>query len=118
MRKVRVLGNEKGFIKFFFVTALLAFSIYAGVKFGMPYYRYSAFKSDLTELARISLGDSERTKMQVLEKAEEYHIPISADELTVTKKDKTVRVQTSWSETVDLLGFYQKKLDFDIDVEE
>lgn len=118
MRKVRVLGNEKGFIKFFFVTALLAFSIYAGVKFGMPYYRYSAFKSDLTELTRISLGDAVKTKMQVLEKAEEYDIPISEDDLTVTKKEKTVRVQTSWSETVDILGFYQRKLDFDIDVEE
>lgn len=118
MREIRVLSNEKGFIKFLFVTALLAFCIYSGIKFGMPYYRYSAFKSDSKELARVSLGDAERTKVQILEKAEEFHIPISAEDLTVTRKEKTVRVQTSWSETVDILGLYQKKINFDMDIEE
>ena len=29
-----------------------------------------------------------------------------------------MRVKTSWSETVDILGLYQKTFDFKIDVEE
>ena len=57
MRETRVLNNEKGLAKFILVVGLLALGVYVGLQFGMPYYRYSAFKSDVVELARISLGD-------------------------------------------------------------
>jgi hypothetical protein len=115
---MNTLRNEKGFIKVVFVILLLIFLGYAGIQFGMPYYRYSALKSDVKELARISLGQVEKTKEQVFERAQELKIPVSEEDIKVTKTDSTVIVKTNWSETVDILGFYQKRLDFDIRIEE
>jgi hypothetical protein len=118
MKKVKILNNENGFIKFIFVTGLLAFLVYAGIKFGMPFYRYSAFKSDAKELAMISTGDTEKTKAQIFERAMELKIPLKEEDIVVTKTERRVIVRTSWSETVDIVGVYQKKLDFSINVEE
>jgi hypothetical protein len=115
---MKVLNNEKGFIKVVIVLALLIFLGYTGFQFGMPYYRYSAFKSDAKEILRISLGRPEQTKAQILEKAEEIKIPVTEEDIIVEKTAKSIRVQTQWSETVDILGLYQKRLDFTIDIEE
>lgn len=118
MKKVRVINNEKGFIKFLFILGIFVFLIYTGIKFGMPFYRYSALKSDAKAIARISLGDTKKTKTDILERVQELKIPIQENQIVVTKTETMVRVQTSWSETVDLLGLYQKKLNFRIDLEE
>ena len=115
---MRRLNNEGGYIKVIFTIVLLVFAVYTGIQFGMPWYRYSAFKSETKELARISVGDIKRTKAMILDKADELRLPIEEEELIVTRTDKTVIVKTSWSETVDLLGVYQKELYFHIDVEE
>jgi len=118
MKRVKVVGNEKGFIKFVFFMLVLAFIVYAGLKFGMPYYRYSAFKSDVKELARISIGDVQKTRSQIFERAMELKLPLTEEGIQVTKTEKTIRVRTTWSETVDMLGVYQKKLNFRVEVEE
>jgi hypothetical protein len=115
---MKILSNEKGFIKVLFVILLLIFLGYTGFQFGMPYFRYSTFKSDVKELARVSLGQVVKTKEQVFEKAQELKIPISEEDIKVTKTEATVIVKTNWSETVDILGLYQKRLDFDINIEE
>lgn len=115
---MRMLKNEGGYVKVIFTIVLLAFAVYAGIQFGMPWYRYSAFKSEAKELARISVGDIKRTKTMILDKAYELKLPIEEDELIVTRTDKTVIVKTSWSETVDILGMYQREMDFYIDIEE
>ena len=115
---MKILSNEKGVIKVLFIILLLIFLGYAGFQFGMPYYRYSAFKADVKELARVSLGQIDKTKAQVFERAQELRIPVSEEDIRVTKTEKTVIVTTEWSETVDILGFYQKRLDFDINIEE
>lgn len=118
MKKINVLNNENGFIKFIFIMLVLASLVYAGLKFGMPYYRYSAFKSDTKELARISIGDTEKTRAQIFERAQELKLPLEENDIKVTKTVRGVRVQASWSETVDLLGLYQKKFNFAVDEEE
>lgn len=118
MKKTRALCNEKGYVKLILITALIVFSFYLGIKFGVPYYKYSAFKSDVKEIARISIGDPNKTKTDILQRAHELKIPIEENDLEIHKKENTVQVKTSWSETVDVMGLYQKTLDFDVDVEE
>ncbi len=118
MKKIKVLNNENGFIKFIFIMLVLASLVCAGLKFGMPYYRYSAFKSDTKELARISIGDTEKTREQIFERAQELELPLEENDIKVTKTVRGVRVQASWPETVDLLGLYQKKFNFAVDEEE
>jgi hypothetical protein len=115
---MKALNNEKGFIKVALTLTILALLVYAGIEFGRPYYKYSALKSDAKEIARITIGEVERAKEQVLERAQELKIPLTEDKITVTKTEKTVRIRTSWSETVDFLGLYQKTFHFKIDVEE
>lgn len=115
---MKALNNERGFIKFIFVMAVLVFLVYAGIQFGIPYYRYTAFKSDAKEIARISLGQVERAKTMLNEKAQELKIPIEEKDIFVAKTGNMVRVKTSWSETVDILGLYQKRLDFKVNIEE
>jgi hypothetical protein len=88
-----------------------------GIQFGMPYYKYSAFKSDIKEMVRVSVGDIRKTKTEVLERAKELKIPVGEEEVDVQKKGNVIAVTTSWTETVDLLGVYQKTLDFEINIE-
>lgn len=118
MKTLEASSNEKGSIKFIFVTALLCSLVYAGIKFGIPYYKHSAFQSDVKELARISLGDTEKTRNQIYERAQELKLPLEAKDIVVTKTERAVRVRTSWEETVDLMGLYQKTLTFSVNVEE
>lgn len=118
MKKEGLLNNENGFFKFAFVTALIVFAMYAGLQFGMPFYRYSTLKTDATELARISVGDLEKTKAQIAERAEELKLPITEKDIEVVREGKLVRVMASWSETVDILGLYQKKIVFNLDIKE
>ena len=112
------LRNEKGFIKGVLILAVLALCVYAGIQFGTPYYRYSVFKSDAKEIARVGLGDAKRTQTMLFEKVQELNLPVEEDDISVVVTDKKVLVKTSWSETVDLFGIYQKELNFSIDIEE
>lgn len=118
MKNLQAYNNEKGFIKFIFVTIILVFCAYLGIKFGIPYYKHSAFQSDVKELARISLGDTKKTRAQLFEIAQGLKLPLEENDIMVTKTERTVRVKTSWEDTVDVLGFYQKTLKFSVDVEE
>jgi len=114
---MNVLRNEKGFIKVAFILAILALCIYVGIQLGKPYYRYSVFKSDGTEIARVGLGDVKRTQTMLFDKAKELKLPLEEDDILVVVTDKRVLVKTSWSETVDFFGIYQKELNFSIDIE-
>lgn len=115
---MRYLRNNDGFIKPLLVIAIMAFLVYSGIQFGVPYYRYSAFKSEAKEIARIELGQVEKTRAQIFEAAQNQKIPIEAEDIQITKKTNTIRIQTSWSVDVDILGLYQRTLHFTVDVEE
>jgi len=106
--------------KTFFWLLVLAFLVYSGIQFGMPYYRYLAFKSDTKEIARVSieLKNEEEIKDKVFERAQELKIPIDREDIELSKTAKVVRIRTSWFEVVDILGIYQKTLKFAIDTEE
>jgi hypothetical protein len=115
---MRHLRNNDGFIKPLLVIAVMAFLVYSGIQFGVPYYRYSAFKSEAKEIARLELGQVEKTRAQIFEVAQSQKIPIEAEDIQITKETNTTRVQTSWSVDVDILGLYHRTLHFTVDVEE
>ena len=114
-----MFGNKEGFFKFVFVLLIIAFLMYAGLQFGMPFYRYSSLRSDVGQVARMSVaGDVDKIRAQVFELAQESNVPIKENEIEVIKTARGMRVKTAWSEEVDILGIYQKTFDFKIDVEE
>lgn len=115
---MRYLCNRDGFIKPLLSLGILAILIYSGIQFGIPYYRYSAFKSEVKEITRVGLGNIEKIKAEVYEAAKNFKIPIEEKEIIVIRKKNTVQVQAAWSADVDIFGLYQKTLNFTIDVEE
>jgi hypothetical protein len=115
---MRYLRNSDGFIKPVLVIAIMVFLVYSGIQFGIPYYHYSAFKNEAKEIARLELGQVEKTRAQIYEVAQNQRIPIEAEDIRITKKTHTTRVQTSWSVDVDILGLYHRTLHFTVDVEE
>lgn len=115
---MRHLDNEKGFIKPLLWIIVLVVLIYTGIQFGMPYYRYQMLQADAKEFARSELGNVEKTKAKLAESAERLNVPIKEEDITVSRSKDLVRIKTSWSETVDLMGFYQKTLRFELNVEE
>lgn len=115
---MRYLWNRDGFIKPLLTVVILLLAGYVGIQFGIPYYRYTSFQSEAKQIARLELGNVEKTRAQLYEAAQDLKIPVEAKDIVVTKKLHTTRVQTSWSTTVDIFGLYQKTLDFTLDLEE
>ncbi|UCG77962.1 MAG: hypothetical protein JSV21_10405 [Nitrospirota bacterium] len=113
---MKALKNEKGFIKPLLIILVLAFFAYAGFQFAMPYYRHAAMKSEAKEVARISLGREDKLRSMIMAAIDEYKIPINQDSIWISKTASGMHVRMQWSEEVDILGFYQKRLYFDIDV--
>jgi len=115
---MRHLRSNDGFVKPLLIIALLVIAGYVGVAFGIPQYRYAAFKSEVKEIARLELNNVAKTRAQIYAAAQEYKIPIEENDIVLTQKKNTTRVQASWSSTVDIFGVYQKTLNFTVDVEE
>ena len=114
---MRHLRNNEGFVKPLLVIAIMAFLIYSGIQFGIPYFHYSAFQSEAKDIARLGLEEVEKTRDQIYEAAQSQKIPIEMEDIKITKKAHITRVQTSWSEDVDILGLYHRTLHFTVDVE-
>jgi hypothetical protein len=112
-----IISSQRGFVRSVFIIAVVAIAIYVGFQFGVPYYKYTAFKNDVKEIARLGLPEG-RTKAQVLETAQGLKLPIDEKDIVVTRKADRVRIETGWTDQVDVLGFYQKTLQFTVMVEE
>lgn len=112
------LQNQGGFIKPLFWITVLVFLVYAGIQFGTPYYRYYTFENEVIDLARLSLGNADLVRKGALEAAERLKLPLDDEDIIITKKAKTIQIKTAWSATVDILGFYQKNIDFTVKIEE
>jgi len=115
---MKTVMNNEGFIKPLLIIALLVALVYAGFQFAMPYYKYSALKADVKEMARISLGREDRLKTMIFRRIDELKLPIPNDSVFVQRRGETMHVSISWTVRVDLMGLYQKDIDFNIDVDE
>jgi len=109
--------REKGFIKVFLALAVFASLVFAGISFGTPYYRYFTLSARTADILKGEVGSNmQYIRDKVVEMANELNIPLDAGYLVVTYDaayKKTV-VHATWSETVDILGFYQHQIDFDM----
>ena len=109
----RNLG-EKGFVKTLLGLALLAGLIFVGVAIATPYYRYYQFGSHTRDFLRTDIGEVNMIRKHLIEDAAELGVPLNDKNLTVTVDTikKIVRVKATWTDTVDLFGYYQKNIDF------
>ena len=109
----RDLG-EKGFVKTLLGLALLVGLIFVGVTFATPYYRYYQFGSHTRDFLKTDIGEVNLIRKHMIEDAAELGVPLNDKDLSVSvdKFKKIVRVKASWTDTVDLFGYYQKSIDF------
>lgn len=115
---MRHLRNEDGWIKPLLTVGVLVLAVYSGFQFGIPYYRHSVFENDAKEIARSSSGDLKKVKEDVYSSAQGFKIPVEENDIIVEKRGNKIHIQASWSHQIDILGVYQKTVDFNVDVEE
>ncbi|NJD56641.1 MAG: hypothetical protein FIA94_09595 [Nitrospirae bacterium] len=109
----RTLG-EDGFIKTLLGLALLVALIYVGLTFSRPYYRYYQLGSHTSDFLKTDIGEINTIRKHVLDDAAELGVPLADANLSVMfdKDKKTVTVKGTWTDSVDLFGYYQKDVDF------
>jgi len=110
-------ARDRGLVGGLLVLVVLAAVILLGTAFGRPYYRYNTLKSHANDAILMDIGNIEKIRTTVLADAAELGVPLDANNLEVTIVDRKTRVKAQWSEVVDLWGYYQKKLDFVMEVE-
>lgn len=120
MRQRKTLGNE-GFIKGFFLLAVLVGIAYALIMFGAPYYRYNTLRSHTKDILALETPSPDRIpaiRAKILEEAAALKVPLTENNLTMTiSLAKVWKVKGRWFETVNLQDFYSQKVDFEMDVE-
>lgn len=112
------ISNNEGFIKPLIVIIVLVLLAYSGFQFAVPYYKHSSLKSDAKDLARISIGREDKLRNRLFKRIDELGIPVKRDNVHVKRLGNTMSVKISWTDDVDILGFYQKQLSFHIDIRE
>jgi hypothetical protein len=105
-------------VKFLIWIGILAAAIHAGARYGMPYYRYSMFKSDVIDMVNFELNDPEELKAKILKKAEALRVPLNEKDLNVEGTSEKFRARAIWTEDVVLFGgYYKKTLSFSVEAE-
>lgn len=107
------------FMKKLIYITVFVFVVYSGIQFGMPYYRYYAFKTDAADIVRFRYSDRnaiEDLKSKMLERAQEIGVPISKNHIKAHRTETGYWAEIKWQETVDILGQYQKTLYFKVEV--
>ncbi len=108
--------RERGYIKPILAVGLTILVAYVGYKFMVPYYKHAVMKSETEEIARIELHDPRKVKKLMVKMVKDLRLPIREDDLYIEVSGKTITIRTSWNETVDIFGIYQKRLHFTVDV--
>jgi uncharacterized cupin superfamily protein len=81
--------------------------------FGMPYYRYYAFKSDASDMVRFKVRGEGDLKAKVLQKAKDYGVPVGEGDIQIWQTEEGgFRVKASWHEDVNILDIYKRRLSF------
>lgn len=107
--------NNKGFFKVFIALTIVALLGFAGISFGLPYYRYFTLSARTADLLKGEVGSNVQfVREKVMETAAELNVPLNEEDVDVTFVGihKKMIVKAEWSETVDFFGLYEKQLDF------
>jgi hypothetical protein len=105
------MGN-KGFIKVFIIILIIAVSAFVLISFGKPYYKYYRLGSYTRDYLKAEIGNIDMIREQIMKEAQELGIALDEKNLDITLDKKIIRINATWSETVDFWGYYQQKFDF------
>ena len=114
------VAGRRGFLSItsiFLFLAVIAVA-YVGISFAKPYIRYNTLRMHTTDILESELKLLTAIKEEVLKDAAELKIPLSEENIEVTVSSmKVIKVKATWSETVNFWDYYQKQLDFVMEVD-
>ncbi|MDP2168634.1 MAG: hypothetical protein Q8J64_09930 [Thermodesulfovibrionales bacterium] len=103
-------------IKSLLWLALFALLVYSAAMFSMPYYRHYALEADLKDIITYHF-DPPELKALILEQVEKSDAPINPSDVAIVFGEKgSVVLKITWSETVNILDLYSRKIDFKIEL--
>ncbi len=112
----KIMGNE-GFIKGVIYLIIIGLASIIAVSFTMPYYRYYVLKMQSEGYMKIDNNSTKVVGEKIMETAKELKVPLTEDNLKISRIEDTLFVKAHWTETVDIFGKYQKELYFSLDLE-
>lgn len=97
---------------------VMAAIIHASWRIGTAYWQHYQFEDAVKESAQFS----ERKKLEtiqtnVMDLAERMDIPIQADQLTITKTNRKITVEGTYSRDIEVLPRYTRHWDFTVNVD-
>ncbi|MBI5195090.1 MAG: hypothetical protein HZA10_02070 [Nitrospirae bacterium] len=103
-------------IKKLFYLLVLGVAVYSGIKLAIPHYHYQLFKSDVEELAQLSIADVRPDEMRerIIKLADQYKIPLKMRDLII-KAEGGYSILVTWEETVNIFDVYKRTFVFYID---
>ena len=109
--------GEKGLVKGIFTILVLVFVAFLLISYGKPYYRSYVLGSHTRDILRSEIGTLDTIKTTIMEEAKELNVPLNEENLEVVRDIRVIKVNASWTDTVDFWGYYETKLDFSMNEE-
>ena len=106
--------NNNGSGKIFYLILTFLFLLLV-ITCGRPYYRYYAFSWFTDSTLKINAGNEGVIRQKIKDYAVKKGIPLKNESLSVYRYNAKVKVKISWSDEIDLYGYYKKPLTFVID---
>lgn len=97
---------------------VLGLVVHAGVRIVPVFWHYLKFKDAVIEAATFSARQTpEQLREKVARLAEEHSVPVTLDEITVTREDEVTHVWTAWQAQLEYLPTRFYPYDFIVDVD-
>jgi len=109
--------GEKGLVKGIFTILVLVFVAFLLISYGKPYYRSYVLGSHTRDILRSEIGTIDTIKTKIMEEAKELNVPLNEENLEVVRDKKVIKVNASWTDTVDFWGYYETQIDFSMNEE-
>jgi hypothetical protein len=109
--------GRQGFITTLLLLLFLGALGFVGISFGKPYIRYNTLRSHTKDILSSELSVLPAIKEKIMADAAELKVPLKEENLELTMDNKIIKVKATWSETVNFWDYYQKQLDFVMEVE-
>ncbi len=111
--------GRQGSVTTWLILVVCGLVVFVGITFGRPYIRYNTLRSHTKDILSSEISELPVIKQKILEEAKELDVPLKEENLELSKglMSKIIKVKGTWSETVDFWGYYQKQLDFVMEVE-
>lgn len=106
--------NNHGFAKIVHLILIVLFLLLLipGIK---PYYYYFALSWYADNTLKMNAGNATVIRENIMNYAVKKGIPLAKDNLRVYREQSKVKVKISWSDEINLYGYYRKPLTFVID---